>query len=37
MTGDIDDIPLSAEVSSPVSPSKMIDWNSISHLGKPNC
>jgi len=31
---EIDVIPLSTEVSSPVSPSKMIDQNSTSHLGR---
>ena len=32
--GEIDVIPLSTEVSSPVSPSEMIDMNLISHLGR---
>jgi len=32
--GEIDAISLSTGVSSPVSPSEMIDRNSISHLGK---
>jgi len=32
--GDIDVIPLFAEVSSPVSPSETIDRNSISHFGR---
>ena len=32
--GNIDVIPLSTEVSSPVSPSEMIDRNLISHLGR---
>jgi len=32
--GEIDVIPLSTEVSSPVNPSEMFDRNSISHLGR---
>ena len=32
--GDIDVIPLSTEVSSPVKPSEIIDRASISHLGR---
>jgi len=32
--GDIGVIPLSTEVSSPVSPSQMIDRDSINHLGR---
>ena len=32
--GDIDVIPLSTEVSNPISPSQMIDRASISHLAE---